>query len=101
MDQFKCEKLEWKCSAVKSISDASKQLTLKFKVPIEDNNKKHFQEVQLKKHLNAFVLWSFEFDNSYLKKISKTTDFISKIQKGCIIFACKVNQDKTCLQSFT
>ena len=46
MDQLKCEKLEWKWSAVKSISDASKQLTLKFKVPIEDN-KKHFQKVQL------------------------------------------------------
>ena len=44
MDQFKCEKLEWKCSAVKSISDASKQLTLKFKVPIEDNKKNIFKK---------------------------------------------------------
>ena len=52
--------------------------------------KKKNQEVQVKQ-LNAFYMWSLEFDNSDQKKLSETTHFFSEMPQSYRMF---------CLQSY-
>ena len=59
-----------------------------FTVQIDEEEKN--QEVQVKQ-LNAFYMWSLEFDNSDQKKLSETTHFFSEMPQSYRIF---------CLQSY-